>query len=345
MPIGVRASFCAGLALLGFSPMMRVATPGQTSAASIGVRNAHAMTYDTRARRTVLVGGADARAVRSDTWTWDHDRRGWRRLSAGGLPGRTFPALAYDAARGEAVLFGGNRVLFGTGTPDPATFFDDTWILERDTWTRRDVAGPPPRAEAAMAFDAGRNRMVLFGGYAQTSTGRVRYGDTWEWDGRRWMLKATSGPAPRNGAALAFDEQAGVTVLSGGPPSLVGADTWEWDGAFWRQRPELSPPGRFNPVMVYHRAVTGLVRYGGWTGTARAADTWVRADGHWRQLPAEGPSPRNHSAMSYDVARDRAVLFGGHDGDRVFGDTWEFDGTRWSEVKSIPPEPRLNNGH
>ena len=345
MPIGVRASFCAGLALLGFSPMMRMATPGQTPAASIGVRNAHAMAYDISAGRTLLFGGADARAVRADTWIWDHITRDWRQFTTDGPTGRTFPAMAYDVARGETVLFGGNRVLFGPGAPSPATFLGDTWVLRRDTWSRRDVPGPAPRAEAAMAYDPSRGRIVLFGGYAQTSGGRIRYGDTWEWDGRRWSLMATSGPAPRNGTALAYDENAGVVVLSGGPPAFVGVDTWEWNGTAWRQRVEPSPPARFNPVMVFHRQLNGLLRFGGWTGTARASDTWIRVKGGWREVQSPGPGARNHAAMAYDAGRGRAVLFGGHDGERVFGDTWEFDGTRWSEVKSIPPEPRLNNGH
>jgi hypothetical protein len=344
MPVGCRASHRMALGLLVLLSSAQVA-PGNQSPASIGVRNAHAMAYDIRGRRTLLFGGADDRSVRSDTWIWDHQHHDWRPHGAEGPVGRTFPAMAYDAARDEMVLFGGNRVLFGPGTPDPATFLDDTWVLQRDTWTRRDVAGPPPRAEAAMAYDVMRRRVVLFGGYAQTSTGRVRYGDTWEWDGTQWTLTAARGPAPRNGAALAYDERDGVTVLSGGPPSLVGAETWEWDGTTWRQRPEPAPPGRFNPVMVYHRAVTGLLRYGGWTGTTRASDTWLRANGRWRELPARGPAARNHAAMAYDADRGRAVLFGGHDGDRVFGDTWEFDGARWVEAKRRAPEVRLQNGH
>jgi hypothetical protein len=344
MPIGVRASLCAGLALLGFSPMRHVARPADTSATSIGVRHAHAMTYDTHARRTILVAGADERAVRADSWTWDHHRRDWRQLSAGGPPGRTFPALAYDGARDETVLFGGNRVLFGSGTPDSAGFLDDTWVLRGSVWLRRDVTGPSARAEAATAYDSSRQRIVLFGGYAQTGSGRTRYGDTWEWDGMRWSLMATTGPAPRNGAALAYDDKSGVIVLSGGPPALVGADAWEWDGRSWRRRTD-SPPARFNPSLVYHGRLQALLRFGGWTGTARTADTWLGVDGHWQQLQVPGPPARNHAAMAYDAERGRAVLFGGHDGERVFGDTWEFGANRWIETRSAVPQRRIDNGH
>lgn len=51
-------------------------------------------------------------------------------------------------------------------------------------WTRLDAAGPPPRSGHAMAYDAKRDRAVLFGG--GNSDRPSRMGDTWEFDGTRW---------------------------------------------------------------------------------------------------------------------------------------------------------------
>jgi hypothetical protein len=317
-------------------------SPG--SAGAIGVRNAHAMAFDPRGARVVLFGGADASSVRNETWTWEPRARRWARLDAGSPPARTFPALAADEARGELVLFGGNRVLFGRDG-EQNTLLDDTWVLRGGRWVRLEVRGPGARAEAAMARDPRRQRVVLFGGYGRTSEGRVRYGDTWEWNGERWDLAATGGPAPRNGGALAYDDRRGRVVLSGGPPAVAGPETWEWDGRVWQRGPDRPPPARFNPAMAYHAAIAALVRFGGWTGRDRVSETWIRGDAGWSEIGGERPAPRNHSAVAYDPVRQRVVLFGGHDGDQVFGDTWEFDGRAWTLEASVPPQKRADNQH
>lgn len=310
----------------------------------IGVRNAHAIAYDGTANRVLLFGGADASRVLGGTYAWDPDRRRWTAVTEVGPAPRTFPVMAFDEAHGEVVLFGGNRVLFGAAE-EWNTLLDDTWVLRGSRWEQRQVRGPGPRAEAAMAYDRRRERIVLFGGYLRTPDGRTRLGDTWEWDGERWEQVASSGPQPRNGSALAFDERTGTMVLSGGPPAFVPPETWEWDGRTWRVAAPPHPSPRFNPVVTYHAGLGGLLRFGGWTGTERAADTWIRTAAGWRAIDRAGPSARNHSAIAYDARRGRAVLFGGHDGELVFGDTWEFDGRDWRRVAATAPERRVENHH
>jgi hypothetical protein len=58
------------------------------------------------------------------------------------------------------VLFGGNRVLFGDSARPPA-MLGDTWVLRTGTWNSVAGPGPPPRAEAAAAYDPRRGRTVL----------------------------------------------------------------------------------------------------------------------------------------------------------------------------------------
>ena len=111
--------------------------------------------------------------------------------------------MVWDEARAEAVLFGGRRVLFGTES-DRDTFLSDTWTLTATGWKLHSVAGPAPRSEAGIAYDAERRVTVLFGGYNDVGGATNRLGDTWEWDGRRWELKAETGPSARSGVALAF---------------------------------------------------------------------------------------------------------------------------------------------
>ena len=308
----------------------------------LSVRNAHAMVYDTDRQQVLLFGGADAGYVHQDTWQWDNATRIWQFVTDSGPGPRTFPALAYDERNHAALLFGGNRVLFGTGK-ETDSFLGDTWLYRNGQWKKVNTAGPGGRAEAAVAYDRDRGRVVLFGGYRRIGENTQRFGDTWEWDGRRWQSKATSGPSPRNGAAMAYDQRRHRVVLFGGPgPSN---ETWEWNGHRWNQIQAGDVPGRFNPVMAYDVARHEVVRFGGWTGTVRANDTWVLQSGRWVLLNVAAPPARNHSAMVYDRKRDRAILFGGHDGDSVFGDTWEWDGTMWTLVASVPREKFVDNGH
>jgi hypothetical protein len=306
-----------------------------------GHRNAHAMVYDERRQMTVLFGGADASAVRDETWAWGGDH--WHMLAVDGPAPRTFPAFVWDAARSEAVLFGGRKVLFG-GDDQRDTCLSDTWVLRVDGWQRRAVAGPPPRSESGIAYDRDRRVVVLFGGYNDVGGERVRLGDTWEWDGATWTLRAQTGPMPRSGVAMAYDERLHRTVLfggNGGPRS----DTWAWDGVRWEiiSTPATAP--RFNSLAQYDSVRHQLVRTTGWNGTARVSETWLFDGRRWSLRSSDGPSARNHSAIAFDRHRGRLVLHGGHDGTFVFGDTWEWDGQNWRERVTAPPHRRIENGH
>jgi hypothetical protein len=314
----------------------------QADSDGFGVRNAHALVYDSNLRRTILFGGADERRVLNDTRAWHPSRQRWLLITDSGPAPRTFPAMAYDQARGAVVLVGGNRVLFGSDLNPPA-FLADTWLLQGDVWRRWEGPGPPARAEASIAYDARRAVVVLFGGYARDATGSaVRFGDTWEWNGEGWRQKATTGPAPRNGAAMAYDARVQRVVLFGGRGAAN--DMWEWDGQRWSRRPTGDVPGRYNAAMVFDSARRRLLRFGGWSGETRTGDTWLFTD-DWSRLDGEGPSPRNHAAIAFDSDRGRAVLVGGHDGELVFGDTWEFDGQRWIPAAAAQPLRRVPNQH
>jgi len=310
----------------------------------LGVRNAHAMTYDAERGVVLLFGGADARSVLGDTWTWDGAT--WTRVATEGPPPRTFPVLVFDAAHGQAILFGGRRVLFGTES-DRLTVLGDTWSWNGTAWRQVAGSGPPARAEAASAYDARRRRVVVFGGYTDVDGPRQRLGDTWEWDGAAWTLVASDGPSARNNATLAYDAAREKVVLFGGGRPAGGPcpDTWEWDGRRWELVASATEaPGVYNSSAASERPA-GFLRFGGWNGTSRVADTWQYRDGRWTPSSSPGPAARNHTALAADTRRGRIVLFGGHDGDRVFGDTWEWDGSRWSQRTDRPPELRVENGH
>lgn len=316
--------------------------PSQRCAAAdvLEVRNGHAMAYDRDSKVVVLFGGADERQVLSDLQIWNG--RKWRCLSDRGPPGRTFPGLAYDNARKQLVLFGGNGVLFGTDS-DSDTFLDDMWIWDGVRWTEFNGETPQARAEPAMAYDSSRQRIVLFGGHRTIDGRRLRLGDTWEWDGRRWEQRSVEGPSARNGAAMTFDSNRNRVVLFGG--SGATGDTWEWDGDHWRRIASADAEGRFNSVMAYDETAELVIRFGGWTGKSRVGDTWEYDGKEWKKVLEEGPPGRNHSAMVYDSNRHVIVMFGGHDGEHVFGDTWELNGGSWKLKSEHAPRVRIANGH
>jgi hypothetical protein len=62
-------------------------------------------------------------------------------------PGRTNEALAYDAARHELVMFGGNNA---------STVFGDTWIRKHGGWTQEHPAHAPSARTGAFMPPARR---------------------------------------------------------------------------------------------------------------------------------------------------------------------------------------------
>jgi hypothetical protein len=315
----------------------------------LGVRNAHAIVYDSHRERVLLFGGADESKVCNDAWEWDGKH--WTRATSLGPEPRTFPSMAYDSHRHKIVLFGGNRVLFGTSVEDN-WYLQDIWEWDGLQWMQRHVIGPPPRAEAAIAYDKHRGRVVLFGGYNRANGTLNRLGDTWEWDGLQWTELLVTGPSPRNGAVQVYDSVRGKIVLFGGSTDQgVSGETWEWDGQSWVENRAARTEGRFNCAMAFDDARHRVIRFGGRYAGKPVGDTWEYDGRAWSRSSTIGPTPRNHTAMGWDAGRKRAVLFGGHDFGLdeeqvfVYGDTWEWNGMEWQLVADAGAKTRVENGH
>ena len=204
-------------------------------------------------------------------------------------------------------------------------------------WTQKQDIGPSPRFGHAMAFDAARGRVVLFGGGA---FGDDRFGDTWTWDGEHWTQVENIGPAARAGHAMAYDSGRQRVVLFGG--RAVGGlldDTWEWDGESWTQVQDSGPSPRDAHAMAFDAARGRVVLFGGAAGDP-FGDTWAWDGSDWAQQDNVGPSPRQGHAMAYDTVRERVVLFGGAGASTPDGiaDTWEWDGTAWTQVADMGPD-------
>ena len=156
----------------------------------------------------------------------------WTQQAPATSPGARFGAvMAYDAATGNAVLFGGESRRGGV--------HGDTWTWDGSTWTQQHPAvHPPARDRAVMAYDAATGNVVLFGGLG---SGGFLLGDTWTWDGSTWTKQAPAAhPSARDQASMAYDAATGNVVLFGGVQPLRNlGDTWTWDGSTWTSR---SPP-------------------------------------------------------------------------------------------------------
>ncbi len=216
-------------------------------------------------------------------------------------------------------------------------------------WTQKQDIGPPGRHGVAMAFDATRRRVVLFGG--RTNSAEMM-NDTWEWDGNVWVQAADAGPPARCLHALAYDSRRERTVLYGGSGGMGSStdllgDTWEWDGNEWTQMADTGPAVRSNHAVAFDTKRRRIVLFGGSSGIIPLGDTWVWDGTEWTQEQDSGPNIRDNHRMVYDIARDRIVLFGGLANYPVrdfVNDTWEYDGTRWVHVADTGPPPRSGHG-
>lgn len=208
-------------------------------------------------------------------------------------------------------------------------------------WVQRAVNGPSVRSEPAFAYDSGRRRVVLFGGY----NGSADLGDTWEYDGTSWTQRAISGPPVRIEGKLAYDSARRVCVLFGGRNTggLLN-DTWEYDGVSWVRRfPSTSPDGRMGHGLDYDAAHHVTVLHGGSNGSVLLSDTWAWNGANWTQ-PGVGFTPPEvgFGAMVYDSAQHGSLLSGGFAPGLPNMDTYElYLGNIWGFVSFGDP-PRVS---
>jgi hypothetical protein len=235
-----------------------------------------ATAYDSARQRVVLFGGTTGGGSVNDTWEWDGTA--WlQRAPATSPPARRDHALAFDSARGRTVLFGGHA-------GSPGSPLGDTWEWDGTQWQQKLPAlAPAPRSGHALAYDALRGRVVLFGGRDSALTSM---GDTWEWDGTSWVQPTVTGaPAARHGHGLAYHSAQQRVLLCGGILQTGGVcDLWEFDGSLWRRRhPCMAPGARRAHAFTYDSLRGRPVLFGGirdLSGTFWYGDTWT-----WTSTP------------------------------------------------------------
>ena len=143
-------------------------------------RKNHVLAFDLVHNRVILFGGASGSgAALGDTWSWDGSA--WTQISDfGASPCLRAAMVSTDV---QVSMYGG---LDSPGGPPAPTVFHETWVFDGKHWTHRQDIGPGPRWGHALAYDASRRTIVLFGGlpiFGPPGDGALParlLGDTWE---------------------------------------------------------------------------------------------------------------------------------------------------------------------
>lgn len=301
-----------------------------------------AMAYDSTRGKVVRFGGQEKGGAVFFNETWEWDGTHWTKKNPRVSPQpRSMHAMVYDSSRGKVLLFGGGFM------DDPSLWvaYDDTWEWDGETWSQlTPKTSPAGRMAHGMAYDAVRDKTVLFGGATAFVEGNpISDNETWEWDGENWtQIDSLNKPSERNIHAMTYDSVHEKVVLFGG--SSGAAETWEWDGENWTLiAPATVPMDMEGAVMAYDNVRNKAVLFGG-----NDSETWEWDGTNWTKLnPANKSNATQGHAMAYDSARGRMVLFGGRYIDEEFNyftETWEWDGTNWSK-KNQPNMPVTPFGH
>jgi len=196
-------------------------------------------------------------------------------------------------------------------------------IGKRGGWVRlQPDHSPGRRANAGIALDPIRNRIVMFGGISDWLGGKFLYeNDTWEWDGNDWIeMHPDTIPQARQGHMMAYDEKNGVVVMFGGEDKsgqYVLSDTWEWDGVEWKQAfVDTYPQARRGGQLFYDSERETMILSGGFYYSfedhvpTMIDDVWEWNGREWRYL---GFMPTSLIVTNpntvYDPNRDQTILF------------------------------------
>ena len=206
----------------------------------------------------------------------------------------------------------------------------------------------PPLHLESVAFDAARNRLVLFGGSAQLQ-GTIEWTESRGW---RRIADSVTSPHPRAGAPMAYDPDRRRVVLFAGQPRRAPnapsrlCDTWSFDERWRLDHDGSCPTDRTNTALAYDARRRAMLLVDGTTvgrdTVLRPTRIWRWSTSGWTLADSSGPRRRGFSAVAFDAGRGVLVvpvLFGGPD-----AGTWEWDGERWRHATTEGPSTRQTYG-
>lgn len=315
-------------------------------------------TYDPVRDRVIVVGGVTAGGVIvNEVWALDlADGGAWTPLApAGPQPSaRMGHAAVYDPSGDRLVVYGG---------VSETEYLDDAWALSlgvSPAWTPLAPSGeaPPRQAFHAAAYDARRDRLVSFGGHAETGVATCE----------TWMLSLGASPAwtcaRSPGAVLdasfTADPARDRAILVGGSVRSEATDA-VWSLALsgppaWTR---LAPSGPGPAPRANHAAVNDatrdrLVVFGGDdAGWSYFGDAWalsLSGSPAWTSLAPSGtpPTARSRHTAILDPVRERMIVYGGQSAAGARFDVWALSlagAPAWTNLapSGTPPAARWNH--
>lgn len=262
--------------------------------------------------------------VSAELWRYDD---GWRRLSDSGPPAARYASLC--GIDSELYLFGGCGAVDGQ-----MAFYDHLWRFDR-RWHALETRLPRPAPRYAGALARDDDRLILFGGMAQTSGGRKAqyFGDVWAVEPRTgtWSRLGDSDVAGRYGFGW-VQNGTSLYIFGGFDGEKDRSDLWrfEFAGHIWHKIADGGPPARYCPAMAL--VDEKLVLFGGRSKTnpkLNFGDTWL-FDGTWCRI--DGAGPGYHAKTACASGENALWVFGGEGPSGHVSDLWRYDTGGWSRL-------------
>ena len=299
-----------------------------------------AAAYDASDHYVVLFGGlTDSDQVYGTTWIFSNAN--WSTAPSGAVrpAPRWGASMAFDAAAGDVVMFG------GCSDPGCGHSLNDTWTYAAGIWTNRTAtsgAAPPPRGRAMMTFDPNLGELLLMGGQANGPGGPLA--DAWCYRNGSWAVLPAdpNGPVPRLGAGLAFDPGRNATILFGGNAGTgILGDTWAEQGGVWTNLTAslvASPSARWAGGMTFDSTDGYVLLVDGYDRGSYASDSWALPTGStWTAVDTSNAPAGAYGGVLVDDPADGVVLyFSGQTAQGTLTTTMVFAHGHWTILINPP---------
>ena len=238
-------------------------------------------------------------------------------------------AMQYHPATNQVFVFGGR---------DGSTTFNDTWALDLDTLSWRQIAAgasvaPPARFSTVMSVDDAGENLYLATGHTQDGQ---NFNDIWKLNltSESWSdLSATAGAAPEARYGAPGGNLGGNLVTTHGFGSTRYDNTWRFNTAT-EQWENITPAGPVPLRRCLFAAASGggnLVIHGGCAsgfGDCFLDDAWIldTAANAWREVLSDvKPVGRQYHSLAA-INANQILLYGGQDASHAArDDVWALD--------------------
>lgn len=283
--------------------------------------------------RIFLMGGTSKHGWtmdREDAWIYDLVANSWTPLGPND-PKEIF-AAAYDRQSRRIIAF---------------NLQGETWALDPadGSWEQRTPGkAPSTRCGERMVYDAGSDRVILFGGFGCTSVSDPMFNDTWSYDyeSDTWTLHETvNAPPPRCYHDMVYHSPTDQVVLWGGRVEDPRVWVFDLEDERWT---DIEVVGGPEGIRSYHtmasKPQTGTILvFGGLVVDEPMGISGVMLnelwsfdidDRAWTRIETENTPPvRSHHAMAPHSPTGHLVVFGGEleapYSDTVSDEVWIFD--------------------